>query len=112
PDLARPLHPLWDTIELHADMLDGLCRQLAKVTFEVVKEKRTLVARIEVADTGAALRLFLRQEEARFYQDRGGELTAIDLPEPPLDRAVFLILAELARQRHQAEAGSQPAGSA
>ena len=32
PDLAKPLHPVWDVIETHAEALDCLCRQQAGVT--------------------------------------------------------------------------------
>jgi proteasome lid subunit RPN8/RPN11 len=101
PDLARPLHPVWETIEQHADALDGLCQQLARVTFEIVTEKRCLLVRLPVADTGDNLRILLRPDETRFFLDRDSELIAIDPEETQLDRAVFLVLAELARQRHE-----------
>jgi proteasome lid subunit RPN8/RPN11 len=112
PDLARPLHPLWDTLELHADVLDGLCRQLSQVVFEVVADERVLAARVPVADTGDALRIWLRGDEVRLFLDRDGELSAIDAQESQLDRAVYLVLAELARQRHQPEPRTQLVGKA
>ncbi len=102
PDLARPLHPLWEIIECHAETLDGLCRQLARVTFETVPGERALAVRLPVADTEDTLRILLHPDQARFFLDRGGSLAAIDPREPQLDRAVFLVLAELARQRHLA----------
>jgi proteasome lid subunit RPN8/RPN11 len=112
PDLARPLHPIWDTLELHADALDGLCRQLAQISFEVVEGKPALVARVPVVTTGESLRVVLRQEEVRFYLDRGGELISIDPQEAPLDRAVLLILAELIRRRGESEARPELLGKA
>ena len=35
PDLAKPLRPVWGEVEAHADRLDRLARQQAKVRFEV-----------------------------------------------------------------------------
>jgi len=101
PDLAQTLHRVWPAIESQASELDGLCRQLARVTFEVLHDERMLVACIPVADTGESLRIFMNGEEVRFFLDRGGVLISIDPQEPQLDRAVFLILAELAQQRNE-----------
>jgi proteasome lid subunit RPN8/RPN11 len=99
PDLAQPLHALWHTIEAHADAVDRLCMQLARVTFEVGENERALAARVPVGDSGDSLLILLHPSSVQFYLDRGGELTAVDPREPQLDRAVFLVLAELARQR-------------
>jgi proteasome lid subunit RPN8/RPN11 len=105
PDLARPLQPVWDAIETHAAALDGLCRQLAQVKFESIESERALVARIPVWDSGDVLRILLRRDGVRFFLDRGGDLVAIDPAEPQLDRAVFLILAELAVKRDSQRQG-------
>jgi hypothetical protein len=40
---------------------------------------------------------------ARYYWERDGELIAIDPREPQVDRAVFMILAELAKTPAAAE---------
>jgi proteasome lid subunit RPN8/RPN11 len=111
PDLARPLHPIWDTIELHADALDGLCQQLAQISFEIVASEGALVARLPVADGREGVRILIHRDQAHFFLDRGNELTAIDPKESQLDRAVFLVLAELARQRRGTEAGETPASA-
>jgi proteasome lid subunit RPN8/RPN11 len=115
PDLARPLHRVWDTIERHADALDGLCQQLAQVTFEVVAPQRALLARLPIADSRDSVRILLRPQGAQFFLDRGGDLMAIDPQEPLLERAVFLVLAELARERHMdgmAQSSAQLVGKA
>jgi hypothetical protein len=98
PDLARSLHPLWETIELRAEQLDRLCRQQAGVTFEVLKGagRPALGVNIPLADSGQRLRLMLEEDEVRYYLARDGELIAIDPHEPQVDRGVYLILAELA----------------
>jgi proteasome lid subunit RPN8/RPN11 len=99
PDLARPLHPVWHVIELHADALDCLCQQLAHMTFEVAADQKALLARVPVADNSGNLRILLRPQGAQFFLDHRGEVVAVDPQEEQLDRAVFLVLAELARQR-------------
>jgi proteasome lid subunit RPN8/RPN11 len=100
PDLARPLHPLWPTIEAHADRLDRLCRQQIRVTFDVVthRDRASLAATIKLAEPGEALRVILEKEEVAYYLVRGGEMFAVDLPEPRVDRGVYLLLADLAGQ--------------
>jgi proteasome lid subunit RPN8/RPN11 len=108
PDLARPLHPVWDTIERHADALDRLCQQLAHLSFEVAGPERTLVVRFPVADTSDSVRILLHEEQAHFFLDRGNELISIDPGEPLLERAVFLVLAELARERRAEEDAEAP----
>jgi hypothetical protein len=107
PDLARPLHPLWNVIETHAVALDALFRQLAQVKIEPAEGGRTLLVRIPAGDTGDVLRIHLSRHETAFHLERDGDISVIDPAEPQLDRAVFLILAELAGQRH----GSQPQSS-
>jgi len=103
-DLARPLHPVWGTVEAHADTIDLLCRQLAQVSFDVVEDAAgpALAVRLPAGDDGRRLRLLFRPDEVRYYLEGEDGLTAIDPAEPFADRAVFLILAELARQRHEA----------
>jgi hypothetical protein len=98
PDLARPLHSIWATIELHAERLDRLCRQQAGVTFEVAAGKHgpALAVHIALAEPGEAIRVLLEEEEARYYLVRDGELLAADPGEAAVDRGVYLLLAELA----------------
>jgi len=100
PDLARPLHPVWPTIEAHADRLDRLCRQQMRVTFDVVAHRGhpSLAATVKLAETGEALRAILDKKEVAYYLLRDGELFAVDLPEPRVDRGVYLLLADLAGQ--------------
>jgi proteasome lid subunit RPN8/RPN11 len=101
PDVARALRDVWETIEQHAIPLDALCEQLAKVTFEVVSAEHVLLVRVGVAGGKDVVQLLLHHDEVRLFLDRGGVLSAIDPEEPQIDRAVFLILAELARRSQQ-----------
>ena len=64
----------------------------------VVKVRDGSELKITLADPGQQIRVLLNQHEARYYWDRGGDLVAIDPHEPQVERAVYLILAELAKE--------------
>ncbi len=98
PDLARGLHPIWPTIERHAERLDRLARQQARVTFEVVdgKEGMALAVVIPLAEPGDAVRVVLEGDEVRYFVEREDKLLAVDPHEDHVDQGVYLLLAELA----------------
>jgi len=100
PDLARPLHSVWSVIEIHADRLDRLCRQQSGIAFEVVTGERgpALAVTVPLARPGHALRVLLRGKEVHYYWLRDGEPLLVDANEARVDRAVYLLLAELAAQ--------------
>ncbi len=100
PDLARPLHVVWATIETHAERLDRLARQQAGVAFEVVSGAKgtVLSVRIPLAEPGDAIRVLLDEKEVCYLLERGGEVLAADPHEPRVDQGVYLLLAELASQ--------------
>jgi proteasome lid subunit RPN8/RPN11 len=100
PDLASPLRPVWNVIEANAEPLNKLCRQFAKVQLEVIDEElaKILCMKIILAEANQKLHLLLSEHEARYYWDREGDFIAIDPDERRLDRAVYLILAELAKE--------------
>jgi hypothetical protein len=101
PDLARPLHPLWSTIEVHAESLDRLYRQQARVLFEVTPGMRgpALAVEVSLAEPGNAVRVLLEGKEVRYYVRLDGETLAATADEPCVDRGVYLLLAELATRR-------------
>ena len=98
PDLARPLHSVWPLIEVHADRLDRLCRQQTGVTFEVVAGNRgpALAVSIPLAEAGQAIRVVIEDEEVRYFLVRRGQVLAANPRDDRIDRAVYLLLAELA----------------
>jgi hypothetical protein len=100
PDLARPLHAVWQTVELHAERLDRLYCQQTGVTFEVVpgRQEPTLAVIVPLAEPGHAVRVLLEGKEVRYYVVRNGEIAEVNSQEPQLDRGVYLLLAELAAQ--------------
>jgi hypothetical protein len=100
PDLARPLHSIWSTLEAHADRLDRLYCQQAALKFEVVTEEKghALAVSVPLAEPGAVLRVLLRGSDVRYYLLRNGDLLTPDADEPRVDRGVYLLLAELAGQ--------------
>jgi len=98
--LALPLQGIWATIEEYAEPLERLCLQQAGLSFEVVSDQRgvALIVALKLAEPASALRMVLRGQEAAYYWQRGQELFAVDAPDGPLDRGVYLVLAELAGQ--------------
>jgi hypothetical protein len=101
PDLARPLHSIWSTIESHADRLDRLARQQVGLRFEVLSENGAskLAATIPLAEAGDAVRIVLRDQEVRYFLAREGLLFAAQQDEPRVDCGVYLLLADLAAKR-------------
>jgi proteasome lid subunit RPN8/RPN11 len=113
PDLARPLHAVWSLVETHAEPLDGLCRQMARSSFEVLPQNGSsvLAFKIPLLEADTSLQVHLRADQVRFLLQRQGDLVGIDPQEPELERAVYLILAELAREKQRLRApGSARAG--
>ncbi len=101
PDLARPLHPLWATLEAHARRIDCLYRQVAGVRFEVMSDERGpgLMLTLPLAAGGEAVCVMVRRKEVRYHVLRGGELTVADVNDDYPDRGVYQLLAELAGQQ-------------
>jgi proteasome lid subunit RPN8/RPN11 len=103
PDLARSLHAVWSVIETHAEPLDGICRQMARTSFEVLPEEGSsvLAVKIPLTEQETSLHLHLRPDQTRFLLQRHGEMVGVDPHEPELERAVYLILAELAQEKQR-----------
>lgn len=99
PDLARPLHAVWRTLEIHAQALDRLYRQQANVTLEALEvgPRPVLVMNLKLAEPGQSLRVVFDEHDVQYYVGKGEELTAINPGESQVDRALYLILAELAK---------------
>jgi hypothetical protein len=101
PDLAKPLHPVWETIEIHAERLDRIARQQTGVSFQVVtgQSGQALAVNMKLAQPDDGLRLILEKNDVRLYLLRQGDLIEVDAREKRVDRAVYLVLAELAAQQ-------------
>src|SRR5262249_29258802 len=100
PDLARPLHSVWETIEVHAHRLDCLARQQAKVTCEVVEGTTgpAVAMTVPLAEPDSAIRVLLEGKLVSYFLQRGDDLIAADGPKDRVDQGVYLLLAELASQ--------------
>lgn len=100
PDLARPLHAVWDTIETHAQRLLNLERQQARITFDVVEDAEgpALMMLVRLAEPQTAIRVLLRGKHATYFLERDGDTVVADAPAERVDQGVYLILAELAAQ--------------
>jgi proteasome lid subunit RPN8/RPN11 len=99
PDMALPLHEIWSTLEVHGDRLDRLCRQLAKVRFEVFQEeKRPVLQLILPLAEDSSLRVVMRDEDVEYFMVRKDQWLRSECCEPHVDRGVFLILAAMAEK--------------
>ena len=76
PDLARPLHSVWATIEAHAERLDRLARQQAGVRFEVFRVTMARPWRLPFPWPSRAMpsASSWREKEVRYYLVREDEL--------------------------------------
>ncbi len=101
PDLARPLRAVWREIEHHAERLERLARQQAKVMFEIVQghEGPALNAIVPLAEPDHALRVAIEGKEVRYYYEAGGDVFQADLPDASPDQGIYLLLAELAGRK-------------
>ncbi len=97
PDLARPLHDVWPTLEIHAQRLEHLYRRLANLRVEVVAGDGgpALEVIVPLDEPADCLRVLLHEEEIEYYLVRKGEWLAGAGREPFIDRGVYLMLAEL-----------------
>lgn len=100
PDLARALHPVWSTIEAHAERLDRLARQQTGVTFEVAdgKHGQALGVTVPLAEPGSQIRVLVEEKEVRYYLQQDEQLMVVDPGPAHVDQGVYLLLAELAAQ--------------
>jgi len=99
PDLAAGLHAAWPTLECHADRLERLCEQQARTRIEVLSDSVPpgLSVTIPLAGGGNSVRILLHEGEVRYLVERQGDLLAVDLDEPLIDRGVYRLLADLAQ---------------
>jgi proteasome lid subunit RPN8/RPN11 len=98
PDLARPLHEIWTTLELHAERIERLYRQQSALRFEVVSDEwgPGLLLTLPLAERGDAVQVLIRPKEVRYYVIRSGQLLEVQHHDEWVDRGVYLLLAELA----------------
>jgi len=85
-------------IECHADQLDRLCRQQAGVVFESVSSEQgpALAVSIPLAEAGGSIKVILGEKQVQYCLLQRGEMYLVDPQESRIDRAIYLLLAELA----------------
>lgn len=94
PDLGASLRAIWPALEANAAAIERMCRLFARVQFDQTED--ALIVKIALPEPQTGLRVLLQGGAARYYGERQGELSAVDPGEPNLERAVLLVLAELA----------------
>jgi hypothetical protein len=99
PDLARRLHPAWATLEEHAERIERLYQQLARLDIEVVDGSPPgLLLHVPLPGADRALRVLLQGQTVRYFLCRGGEILEADHQDELIDRGVYRLLAELAQE--------------
>ncbi|GBD36234.1 hypothetical protein HRbin36_01355 [bacterium HR36] len=107
-NLAEPLLPVWETLEYHAGGLEELFRRLTLLRVELLSEvsqegqRWDYLAVYLPLDDRQEIRVLLDGPKMRFFYDDGEQTYEVE-GEPPVDRGVFLLLAELARRREPCE---------
>jgi hypothetical protein len=98
PDLAKPLRCVWTEVEEHAERLERVARQQAKVTFGIANghDGPALTATVALAEEGHSVRVAIEGKEVRYYYEADGEVFQADLPDSSPDQGLYLLLAELA----------------
>jgi proteasome lid subunit RPN8/RPN11 len=101
PDLARPLHPVWPVMETYAAELLRLCRQQAGVTLEcdATASGSVLCLNLKLAEPGTSLRVLLDPGKIQYYLGREGAYSPVQPQDDGLERAIYLMLADLAGKR-------------
>jgi proteasome lid subunit RPN8/RPN11 len=98
PDLARSLHDIWPTLEVHAERIERLYRQQAGLRFEVTNDEwgPGLILTLPLAQGGLSVRVVVRPKGVRYYVVADGEVLEVQHHDDLVDRGVYLLLAELA----------------
>jgi hypothetical protein len=92
---------VWEILETQALSLERLSRQQARVQFDVVSTKSgpAFALNLTLADVDSGLRVVLEKNRTRYYLMREDDLIEVNPHEEDVERAVYLILAELAAQK-------------
>jgi proteasome lid subunit RPN8/RPN11 len=98
PDLARRLHAVWPTLEEHAERLERLYQQLARLQVEVVDGPEAGLILLVALPGGRTLRVLLSGQTVRYFLEQAGELLEADHHDELVDRGVYRLLAELAQE--------------
>ncbi len=98
PDLARRMHANWPTLEEHAERIERLFQQQARMRVEVLDERPPgLLLVLPLAGQDNSLRVVIREQSVRYLVERQGELLEVDHQDDLVDRGVYRLLAELAQ---------------
>src|SRR5260370_40761846 len=94
PDHGGTLQGVWETIETHAEPLERLCQQQAKITMKILEGG--LAVQLPLVQPFNNLRLILEKEKVRYVLVRGNDLIEVEPKTRLVDQGVYLVLAELA----------------
>jgi len=98
-DLAKPLHVVWDAMEVHASEIDKVLAQQSKATCAITQAAsgHQLTLSIPLAGTAGKILVFIFKDKVQYFFEKNEQLFAVDIQEDKVDRGVYLVLAELAK---------------
>ena len=92
------MHPVWSTIEAYAEQLERLFCQHAGATMDVAAGQRgpALSLTLPLVEPERRVCVVMEGNEVRYFLADGNDLSWVRTHETRVDRAVYLLLAELA----------------
>lgn len=98
-DLAKPLHVVWDALEVHACEIEKVLVQQSKATCSITKATsgHQLTLSIPLAGSACKILVFIFKDKVQYFYEKNEQLFAVDIHEDKVDRGVYLVLAELAK---------------
>lgn len=98
-DRAKSLQSVWPVLEEHAERLERLFAQQARLECEVVDQgEKALMVSMPLAESGDRLRLLLTEEQAQYFVVLSGEAMTVNPQAANVEEGTYLLLAELARR--------------
>jgi proteasome lid subunit RPN8/RPN11 len=98
-DLAKPLHVVWDAMEIHAGEIEKVLAQQAKATCGITQGAagHQLTLSIPLAGSAGKIIVFIFKDKVQYFFEKNEQLFAVDIQEDKVDRGVYLVLAELSK---------------
>ncbi len=98
-DLAKPLHYVWDAMEIHAGEIEKVLAQQAKASCGITQGPKghQLTISIPLAGTAGKILVFIFKDKVQYFFEKNEQLFEVDILEEKIDRGVYLVLAELAK---------------
>lgn len=98
-DLAKPLHVVWDAMEMHAAEIEKVLIQQSKASCSITKTDcgHRLTLSVPLAGIAGKILVFIFKDKVQYFFEKNEQLFAVDIQEDKVDRGIYLVLAELSK---------------